>query len=489
MLTKIKPFNPILCADGYKAGHWEEEPLYIDYRYAVVVPRKVSPYSDKIVAMGQSFTATLLASWRIEEWMIDEAEVEITEQGYSFNRKGWETIARIHSGKLPLALYGVEEGRLIDPQTPMVGVINTVPGMAWLGTYYETFVQEICWKMSTVATICRSIRVGLLEFCEMTGTDPSAVDYMLHNFGDRGADSPNEAPVMAGMAHAALFDGSDCLRANGYIKTIYGTSIPSTSSVEATEHSIMCAHSDAPNRDDWGAALMAVDRLYAAVTRSKCGIGIPALSVVIDTYDSRRFVGKYLGVLLKDEILNSGGKMIARPDSGNPCIEPGLVGKDWEATFGVTLRTVNGETYKVLHPQNGVIQGDGIRVDTWKGVVVGWINAGFAMDNFCLGAGSGITHDGSRDDFSFSMKSIASCVRGRWTPELKDPNTDSGKKSLSGLVRCRENNDGELEVYDALQEGTIFSFLDSTPGWRLWYKDGYREYRQAWQEVKQRSRS
>jgi nicotinamide phosphoribosyltransferase len=489
MLEAIKPFNPILAADGYKGGHWEEEPINIQNRYCVVVPRTVSEYSPLIVAMGQTFIASLFQSIRIQEWMIDEAEVELNEQGYEFNRQGWQIIARMLDGKLPLAIYGVEEGRLVKPQTPIIGVTATQDWFAWLPTYYETFIQEIAWKMSTVATICRSIRVGLLEFCEMTGTDPSAVNYMLHNFGDRGADSPDEAPVMAGISHAAIFDGSDCLRANRYIKTMYGTSKPSTSSIEATEHSIMCAHSDATNKDDWGAALMAVDRLYAAVERAKRGIGIPAVSVVIDTYDSRRFVKDYIGTKLKDKILASGGKIIMRPDSGDPKIEPGLVGKDLEDTFGCTKRLVVDTTYKVLHPAVGVIQGDGIKVGTWRGVVRGWIDAGFAMDGFCLGMGSGVTHDGARDDHSFSMKSVATFKNGRWVPELKDPNTDSGKKSLSGLVRCREDANGELEVYDALQEGTIFSFLDSTPGWRLWYKDGFREFRQSWEEVQRRARS
>lgn len=490
MLTNILPTNYILLTDGYKANHWEEElGLNIDYRWAVIVPRKVSKYSDIIVAMGQTFLSTMLSSIRITEWMIDEAEVEITEQGYNFNRQGWQVICRMMDGKLPLAVYGVEEGRIVNPQTPIVGIINTQPGFGWLVTYYETFAQEIIWKMSTVASICRSIRVGLTEMCIETGTDVDWVNFMLHNFGDRGADSPDEAPVMAGMAHAAIFDGSDCLRANRYIKKMYGTSRPSTSSIEATEHSIMCAHSDSEKKDDWGAAVMAVDRLYAAVERFNKGVGLPAVSVVIDTYNSRRFVKEYLGTKLKNRILTSGGRMVARPDSGDPKIEPSMVGKDWEDTFGVTLRTVGEKTFKVLHPQNGVIQGDGIRVDTWRGVAEGWKNSGFAMDNFCLGMGSGVTHDGARDDFSFSMKSIADYKNGRWVANLKDPITDSGKKSLSGLVRCREDANGNLEVYDAIQEGSIFSFLDSTPGWRLWSKDGFREFRQAWDDVKTRARS
>jgi nicotinamide phosphoribosyltransferase len=319
---------------------------------------------------------------------------------------------------------------------------------------------------------------------EMTGADMSMLDYKLHNFGDRGADSPDEAPVIAGIAHATLFSGSDCTRANGYIKRLYGTSTPYTTSVEATEHAVMCAHSNAAEKDDWGAALMSINRLYAVVERTKRGIGIPLMSVVIDTYDSRRFVRDYIGTALKDKVINSGGVYVFRPDSGDPTVEPSLVGKDIEDTFGVDI---NSKGYKVLKPYTAVIQGDGNRIDTYKGVLQGWVGAGFSMDNFTLGMGSGITHDNARDDFSFSMKATAIRIgENGWKRLLKEPITDSGKKSLSGLVRCKEHN-GELMVYDAMIDNGLYTFHTETAGWKLWFKDGYREYRQSFDEVRVRT--
>lgn len=493
MIEALKPLNPILAIDMYKEGHHKQKPASVKNQWAVTVPRSVSAYSDKIVVLGNAFVAAMFASWRIEQWMVDEAEIELNEQGSDFNREDWEYIIQELGGRLPLSFYGIEEGRIVDPQTPLNGLTSTDERCNWLVTYYEPFVQSVTWKMSTVATLCRSIRVGLLDYCELTGTDKSAVNYMLHNFGDRAGHSPNESVIMAGIAHAAIFDGSDCVRANRYIKALYNTTKPSTSSIEATEHNVMMQNSNPETQDDWGAALMAVDRLYACVERSKRGIGLPLMSVVIDTYDSRRFVKDYLGTKLKDRILKSGGKMIARPDTGNPEEEPGLVGLDWKATFGTTEREVNGKTYDVLHPQNGVIQGDGIRIDTWRGVVEGWIKTGFALDGFALGMGAGVTSDNARDDFNFSFKNIASFIGGKWRAELKNPKkgTSDGtsKKSLSGLVRCREDAFGNLEVYDALHEGNVFSMWDSTPGWRLYSENGYRKWRQTWDDVKQRARA
>lgn len=491
MIEIVKPFNFILACDTYKTNHFLEMPDDAKYVYVVCVPRKPSKYADEIVAIGQTFVGFMLSKVRITEEMIDEAEIEITQQGYEFNRKGWEYISRRLDGKLPIAFYGVEEGRVIKPQTPQAGWINTDPHCGWLPGYIETWTQSTMWKMSTVASICRVCRITIKKYMEMTGAvfyenGINNLDYKLHNFGDRGADSPDEAAVLAGISHAALFNGSDCTRANGYIKKIYNTTLVATSSIEATEHSVMTMHSDPETRDDFGAAKMVVDRLHKVVERTKRGIGIPLLSVVIDTYNSRRFVRNYLGITLKDKILASGGKLIMRPDSGNPTIEPGMVGRDIEETFGVTK---NQAGYKVLHPQIGVIQGDGNRIDTYEGILKGWVGAGFSMDSFVLGMGSGITHDGGRDDFSYSVKAVAWNDGNRWMRLLKEPNTDVRKKSLSGLIRCAEDKDGNLEVYDAMQNGLIHSFFHDGPGWRLYSQDGFREYIPKFESVRERARA
>jgi len=303
MLEIVKEFNPILACDTYKFDHYAEYPETTKKVYSVIVPRKSSKYSKKIVAAGQNLVAYLLAHIRIEEWMIDEAEIEVNQQGYEFNRMGWEIILKEFDGKLPLAVYGVEEGRVVNPQTPILGIINTDDRFGWLVSYVETWIQEIIWKMSTVASSSRAARSLFKEYMEMTGADMSMLDYKYHNFGDRGADSPDEAAVMAGIAHAIIFSGSDCARANRMIKKLYRTTKAYTSSVVATEHSVMCSHSDSMAKDDFNAAKMAVSRLHEVVARTKRGIGIPLMSVVIDTYDSRRFVREYMGDVFRNEIM------------------------------------------------------------------------------------------------------------------------------------------------------------------------------------------
>lgn len=485
MLEFIKPFNFILACDSYKLEHWAELPEGTDYTWVTIVPRKASKYADSIVAMGQTFVAEVFNRIRITNEMIDEAEREVNEQGYEFNRVGWEIIVNDYNGRIPLYIYAVEEGRIVAPQTPVLGLLNVDKRLAWLPAYVETITQAVIWKMSTVASICRACRITIKKYFEMTGANLAGLDYALHNFGDRGADSPDEAPVLAGIAHAALFNGSDCTRANGYIKRLYKTDKAYTSSVEATEHSVMCANSDASTRDDFGAAKMAVNRLDKVVKRASRGIGIPLLSVVIDTYDARRFVREYCGTSLKDAILATGGKMVFRPDSGDPTVEPSLVGEDVAATFGFTT---NEKGYRILHPQTGVIQGDGLRVDTIEGVLKGWTDAGFSMDSFVMGMGAGITHHGARDDFSFSMKATASCINGDWRRLYKEPVTDLGKKSLKGLVRCVEV-DGKLIVKEFDGNFDFDDFLKPGPGWQLWYHPTKEGFSQSFDEVCARARA
>lgn len=488
MLNNLLPFNFILACDSYKLTHFQQLNPIIKRLYSVIVPRKPSKYATEIVAVGQTFVAEMLANIRIDQDMIDEAEIEANEQGYDFNRAGWEIIVREMDGRLPIEVYAVEEGRVVQPQTPIMGIVNTDERFAWLVSYVETWVQDAVWIMSSVASLCRAMAITVKKYMEISGADMSTLFYKVHNFGDRGAGSPDEGAVLTGIGHAVIFNGSDCTRANRYIKKLYNTSKPTTSSIDATEHSVMCSHSDAAAKDDWGAAVMAVEQLKRAVKRTKeKGVGIPLASVVMDTYDARRFGREYLGTRLKDEIINSGGKLIGRPDSGDVLVEPSLVADDFAATFGLVEPTKTG--HKMLHPAIGVIQGDSIKAHTLDAILEAFVvKNNYSMDNLTTGCGGGITNYCERDDFSFSMKAVAYFDGNHWVRMLKEPKTDSGKKSLSGLVRCRENADGKLEVFDALATGGEYLFRQTGPGWRLFAKDGYREYRQTWDNVRERAR-
>jgi nicotinic acid phosphoribosyltransferase len=100
--------------------------------------------------------------------------------------------------------------------------------------------------------------------------------------------------------------------------------------------------------------------------------------------------------------------------------------------------------------------------------------------------GGGITHEGSRDAFSFSMKATAYSIDGvNWTRLLKEPKTDISKKSLSGLVRCVEDETGNLKVVDCT--ATPEHFFVEGPGHRRWLYNGVKTFSQDFDDVKARA--
>jgi nicotinamide phosphoribosyltransferase len=221
---------------------------------------------------------------------------------------------------------------------------------------------------------------------------------------------------------------------------------------------------------------MSVERLEEAVARTKRGIGIPLQSVVIDTYDDERFVSEYLGQRLKDRILASGGTMVARPDSGDPLTKPIQIISMLADAFG---GTINEAGYFVLNPAVRVIQGDGINQDSIPGILQNMKLAHHSMDNLVLGMGGGMTHGPGRDEFSFSMKATARYNGKEWIDMLKEPKTDSGKKSLKGLVRCHMGENG-IETFVAANENEL---ANTGPGWRLYFHTGATPYVPSFDEV------
>jgi len=469
--------NFILRQDSYKSSHFKQIPKKVKRVQSTIVARKPSKYVKRIVVAGTQYLARYLASVTITEEDVLEAEIENQEQGYEFNKEGWMRIVNECGGKLPLRVRALPEGTVVRPGTSMCQIENTTDWSGWLPSFVETEAQCIVWKFSTVASIAKHCYGTIHKFAEMTGSSLDMVAFGLHNFGDRGADS-HEAAAWSGIAHGMIFNGSDSLKTNLNIKRLYKTKKAYLSSVEATEHSTMCMNSDAANRNDYGAAVMAVERLEAVVQRVKeKGIGIPLMSVVIDTYDSHRFVRDFIGSPeLKARIINSGGKLVLRPDSGDPLLEPIQILNILGEVFGYTI---NEKGYKVLPPYVGVLQGDGINERSLEMILANVMAAGWATGNLVFGMGGGLTHEAGRDEFSFSQKATAMSYDSvldqvdEWISLKKEPITDLGKTSLSGYI-VNVVRDGEvvsidrrtMAANDVIADVTIFengddSFVDT----------------------------
>jgi nicotinamide phosphoribosyltransferase len=219
-------------------------------------------------------------------------------------------------------------------------------------------------------------------------------------------------------------------------------------SVNATEHSVMCAGS----KDDEVGTFRRLLETYPT--------GI--LSVVSDTWDLWKVCTEHV-VTLKEEILARDGKLVIRPDSGDPvdiiCGTRDEIDRDWQGTpeqkgviellWDVFGGTVNEQGYKVLDSHIGAIYGDSITIDRAHKICDRLEAKGFASTNIVLGVGSFTYQFNTRDTFGFAMKATYVEVNGEAREIFKDPITDDGtKKSATGLLAVSRDAFGNIALND-----------------------------------------
>jgi nicotinamide phosphoribosyltransferase len=242
--------------------------------------------------------------------------------------------------------------------------------------------------------------------------------FKLHDFGARGASS-TETAVLGGMSHLVNFMGTDTVEGiigamQYYNSDVCGFSIP------ASEHSTITSW----GRDNESQA-------YENMIDQFSGEG-KIYACVSDSYDIYNAVENIWGDELKDKVINSGGTLVVRPDSGDPVLTPVEVVKLLAEKFGYT---VNSKGYKVLHPSVRVIQGDGINEHTLPKILEVLKVHGFSADNIAFGMGGGLLQAWNRDTLKYAMKASARCdENGVWHDVYKDPVTDSGKLSKKGRL-------------------------------------------------------
>ena len=178
--------------------------------------------------------------------------------------------------------------------------------------------------------------------------------------------------------------------------------------------------------------------------------------VECDTWDFFRVITDLLPQL-KAEILGRDGKLVIRPDSGDPVRilvgDPdapagspehrGLIELLWQI-FGGTTSPLG---FKVLDPHIGAIYGDSITLERQHAILSGLAAKGFASSNVVLGIGSYTYQHVTRDTFGFAMKATFCTVNGEDREIYKQPRTDSKKNSHRGLIAVRRGAGGELQAH------------------------------------------
>jgi len=489
--------NPAHLIDGYKADHRRQYPKGTEYVYSNLTPRMSRrPNVDKVVVFGIQY---FIMKYLIKVWdkhFFYKSKKKILK---NYKRRmdtylgpdaiSVEHIEALHDlGYLPLHIKALPEGTLCPIGVPYLTIINTLPEFFWLTNYFETIMSNILWKGTTSATTAYQYRKRFEEHAEKTGYDKSFIQWQGHDFSFRGMSGVEDA-VLSGAGHLLSFTGTDTIPAIDFLEKYYYADAEKEligGSVPATEHSVM-SMGDKENEIDTFRRL--ITKVYPS--------GI--VSIVSDTWDFWKVMTEYLPAL-KEEILARDGRVVIRPDSGDPvdiiCGRGELVSDPpgeyktpeeigayellWD-TFG---GTINEKGYKILNPKVGLIYGDSITLDRQDVILNRLESKGFAASNLVFGIGSFTYVHVTRDTFGFAMKATWGMVNGTAKDIFKDPVTDSGfKKSAKGLLRVYRDENDELKLQSQCTMEEESSGLLETV-----FLDGILTRPESLQEIRERLR-
>jgi nicotinamide phosphoribosyltransferase len=241
----------------------------------------------------------------------------------------------------------------------------------------------------TSATTAWQYRKEFERHAELTGSPKDFIGWQGHDFSMRGMSGIEDA-CMSGGAHLLSFNGTDTIPAIKWLEEYYNTDELIGGSVPATEHSIM---SMGGNENE-------IDTFRRLITETyPSGI----VSIVSDTWDFWKVMTEYLPAL-KEEILARDGRVVIRPDSGDPADI--ICGPDrykdypdgtkwtqaeWKGAYELLWDTfggtINEKGYKVLNPKVGMIYGDSITLERQKDILARLEAKGFCASNLVLGIG------------------------------------------------------------------------------------------------------
>lgn len=449
----------ITLTDGYKLDHRRQYPEGTEYVYSNFTPRSSRiAGQDHVVFFGlQYFLARYLGEIAQETFFSRPnaqvvAEYERRVTGYlgpdSAKAIGVQHISDLHSlGYIPLRFWALPEGTRAPLRVPLLTFQNTHPDFFWVTNYFETLLSSVLWLATTSATTASRYRQILHDHAWRSG-DEAFVPWQGHDFSFRGMASP-EAAALSGAAHLLSFTGTDTIPAIELLERYYGAVGLIGGSVAATEHSVMCAGGQGGELETFARLI----KLYPT--------GI--LSVVSDTWDLWNVLDTILP-RLKHRILSRNGKLVIRPDSGDPVKilcggGPGDGAPHWPERKGVIELlwdtfggSVNTKGYKVLDPHIGAIYGDSITEERAQEICLRLAEKGFASTNVVLGIGSFTYNYVTRDTYGHAVKATWAQVNGEEHQLFKDPITDDGtKRSAAGKLAVVQVN-GKLELVDKLSE-------------------------------------
>lgn len=497
----------ILLTDGYKLAHHKMYPEGIQLVYSNWTPR-----SNRYFPEAKEGSVVFGIQYLIKEYLIKQFN-----EGF-FNRPKEEVLKeylnRLSSftgdtdvkhieklydlGYLPIEIKALPEGTVCPIRVPMLTIKNTHPDFAWVTNYLESLISNVLWMPCTSATTSRLFKKQLYDHASLTGfiNDAITLGFACHDFSMRGM-AGIEASKISGMAHLISFAGTESVPALSAIEEYYNTDANKelvAATVPATEHSIEC--SNAIFNEDGS-----VDE-YAYFNRLLDLFPTGIVSIVSDGFDYWNVIENILPNL-KERILGRDGRVVIRPDSGNPVdiicglrTNPQYRTRIYEGKYYCNFNPFNsssefeevskgqyygsyymlGETFGwnttengYLYPSTkiGLIYGDAITLERQKQIYDRLVSANMAACNLILGVGSFSMQFRSRDSLGFAIKCTAVKINDQLKPIFKKPKTDDGtKNSLKGLITVLNKDNTYVAVDEVSEEQEQCGVLQTV------FKDG-----------------
>lgn len=449
--------------DAYKIGHVHQYPVGTQEIYSNLTARSGTHQNvptSGIVFIGLQY---FILDYLIKEWndtFFNKPKAEVLKY---YKRRvanilnadiDISHIDRLHDlGYLPVVIKALPEGSFVPYGVPFLTIKNTLPEFYWVTNLLECVMSAELWLPITSATTYSAYRKLFNSYAELTGVDKSFVPYQGHDFSYRGMAGRHAAAISGMAVLLAGGIGTDNIPAIDYCEEYYFADSDNEAigqSVSACEHSVSTSNIISNDTDLLAGEYQTLKRLLTEVYPS----GI--FSYVSDSYD---FWGLVTTILprLKTDIENRDGKLVIRPDSGDPVkiicgyeseeVTPeskGLIENLWDIFGGTT----NEAGYKELNPCIGAIYGDSITYDRANKILLLLKEKGFASSNIVLGIGSYTFNYVTRDTHSMTIKTTHAIINDKSIDIFKEPKTDSGtKKSAKGYLMVINKN-GEYSYKD-----------------------------------------
>lgn len=485
--------------DGYKTSHRPQYPENTNIVYTNGTPRKSRvPGINNIVWFGLQYLIIRYFIREFNETFFSISE-DIAVTRYKRRMDNYlgkdavltDGIRALHRlGYLPIRIKALKEGTKVPIKVAPFTIVNTKHEFFWLTNYLETLISSVIWGPCTSATTANEYKKILIYYAKETvGDDLGFVQWQAHDFSMRGMFGP-EAAMMSGAAHLLSFFGSDTVPAIDWLEEYYGADCEKeiiAGSIPATEHSVMCMG----GQEDEIGTFRRLLSLYPT----------GPFAVVSDTWDYWTVLTRYT-VILKKEILARNGKIVFRPDSGNPVriicgyrdnevtvahgADRSIIGYtvnqtsqfitieekkgSVEVLWDVFGGTMTQKGYRLLDSHVGLIYGDSITLDICREICERLKEKGFASYNIVFGIGSFTYQYVTRDTYGWAMKAtygeIAHPAKGNGDTGFiesreifKNPKTDDGgKRSAKGLLSVmrqvggiiRDDKGNEIIIPDTL---------------------------------------